>query len=72
MGRVAELLTERDTGGLGIAVIDAFAVAATRHERLGMPCLVRHQASPSFVIMHTKVFALLSVASCALPLTLVV
>ena len=71
VGRVAELLTERDTGGFGIAVIDAFAVAATRHERLGMPYLIWCQANPSFVIVHTKVFALLSVA-CVLPLMLVV
>ena len=56
VGRIAELLTEHDTGGFGIAVIDVFAVAATRHDMFGMPYLVRRQANPSFVIVDTKVF----------------
>ena len=56
MGRIAELLTERDTDGFGIATIDVFAVAATRHDGFGMPYLVRHQANPSFVVVDTKVF----------------
>lgn len=56
MGRIVELLAERDSGGSGIAVIDVFAVAATRHERFGMPYLIRRQVNPSFVIVDTKAF----------------
>jgi len=55
VGRIVELLTERATDGPGIAVIDVFVVATTRHDRFGMPCLVRRQEKPSFVIVHTKV-----------------
>jgi len=58
MGRVSELLARRDTDGFGIAVIDIFGVAASRHDRFGMPYLIRHQEEPSFVIVHTKVRAL--------------
>lgn len=60
VGRVAELLAESDTSGFGIAVIDVFGVAATRHERFGMPYLIRHQTNPSFVIIHTKVCVLVT------------
>lgn len=56
VGRIAELLMEHDIGRFGIAVVDVFAVAATRHDKFGMPYLVRHQANPSFVIVQTKVF----------------
>ena len=55
MGRVAELLAQRDPDGSGIAVIDAFRVAVNRHDRFGMPYLIRHQGNASFVIIHTKV-----------------
>ena len=64
MGRIAELLTERDSGGSGIAVIDVFAVAATRHNTFGMPYLIRCQADPSFVIVDTKVFSTAINALC--------
>ena len=64
MGRIAELLTEHDTGGFGIAVIDVFAVAATRHGKFGMPYLVRRQVNPSFVIVDTKVFFIAINALC--------
>jgi hypothetical protein len=56
VGRITELLAESNTGGFGIAVVDAFQVATNRHDRLGMPYLVQHQVDPSFVIIHTKVF----------------
>ena len=56
MCKIAELLTEHDSGGSGIAVIDAFAVAATRHNRFGMSYLIRHQADPSFFIVDTNLF----------------
>ena len=55
VGRISELLTEHDTGGFGIAVIDTFAVAATHHEKFGMLYLVQRQANTLFVIVHTKV-----------------
>jgi len=55
VGRISELLTERDSGGSGIAVIDVFVIAATRHDMFGMPYLVRRQENPSFVIVDTKV-----------------
>ena len=72
VGRISELLTERDTGGFGIAVIDTFAVAATRHEKFGMPYLVQHQANTSFVIVHTKVSLVTASTPCMLTLTLIV
>lgn len=56
MGRITELLTEHSAEGLGIAVIDLFVVAATRHNRFGMPHLTRPQENPSFTIVHTKVY----------------
>ena len=55
MGRIAELLTEHESDGPGIVVIDVFAVAATRHDRFGMPYLIRHQVNASFVIVDVKV-----------------
>ena len=55
MGRIAELLAESDTDGFGIAVIDLFGVAATRDDTFGMPYLVRRQADPLFIIVHTRV-----------------
>ena len=56
VGRISELLTEREADGLGIAVIEAFVVAATHHERLAMPYLVRRRVDPTFVIVNTTVF----------------
>ena len=55
MGQIVELLTESEADGFGIAVIDVFVVAATRHERFGMPYLVRRQVHPSFLIIRSKV-----------------
>jgi len=56
VGRIAELLTEHDSGRSGIVVVDVFVVAATRHDRFGMPYLVRRQVNPSFLIVDAKVF----------------
>jgi len=58
VGRIAELLAECDTSQLGIAVIEVFGVATTRHERFRMPYLIRGQPNPSFIIVHTKVFSI--------------
>ena len=55
MGRIAELLTEHDSGRSGIVVIDVFVVAATRHDRFGMLYLIRRQVNPSFLIVDAKV-----------------
>ena len=58
VGQIIELLTESEVDGFGIAVIDVFMVAATRHERFGMPYLVRHQTHPSFLVVHSKVLSI--------------
>ena len=56
VGRIAELLTEHEIGGSGIAVVEEFVVPPTRHETFRMPYLVQRQEDPSFIIIHTKVF----------------
>ena len=56
VGRIAELLAERDINGSGIVVIEEFVVAPARHETFGMPYLVRRRENPQFVIVHAKVF----------------
>ena len=71
MGQIVELLTESETDGFGIAVIDMFMAAATRHERFGMPYLVRRQTHPSFLIARSKVLSILPTYS-VLMLTLAV
>ena len=56
VGRITELLTERETSGPGIVVIEELMVAPTRHERFGMPYLIQCREDPSFVIIHSQVF----------------
>lgn len=56
VGKITELLAEHEVSRLGIAVIEEFVVAPTRHEKFGMPYLVQRREDPSFVILHTKVF----------------
>lgn len=64
MGKIVELLTEHDTDGPGVAVIDTFVVATTRHDKFGMPYLTRRREEPSFVIVHTKVSSTPSISRC--------
>lgn len=52
------MLAEHDTSEFGIAVIDVFVVATTRHDKFGMPYLVRRQVDPSFIVVDTKVFVI--------------
>ena len=56
VGRITELLAEHEFNGSGIATIEEFVVAPTRHKGFGMPYLVWRQEDPSFIIVHTKVF----------------
>ena len=72
VGRISELLTESDSGGSGIVVIDVFMVTTTRHERFGMPYLVRRQEDPSFVIVDVKVFSDMLPTPRALTLTSII
>jgi hypothetical protein len=57
VGKIEELLAECDTNGLGIAVVNVFAVAATRHENFNAPYLIQRQPNPSFLIVQTKVLS---------------